>query len=162
MTPVLFINQTDLKAYTPVSSNLDMIWLNSVFERVQVQYIKPVLCEELYDELITQILSSTVSQANRLLLAQVAPAMAWYVVYKGLPYIQMRIEPKGVRVNTDAHSNAPSAGEMQTLMNANQENAIFYLNQLSEFLRDNASDYPLWKNCNCGETGAYNSGIYLG
>ena len=68
MATVLFISEETLKQETIISENVDPKLLVPTIKEAQNIYLLPILGTSLYNQLVTQVSSNTVSAANVTLL----------------------------------------------------------------------------------------------
>lgn len=129
--------------------------MKHTMKRVEDMRIKSLLCKAQYDEIKGQILSDSVTTENQALLDLIQPAVAHLTAARTMVELDVRVTPEGIfqqstsdtlnaRVKTPAEKERISA--LQRSAEADGEN---YLQQLRDFLYDNADTYPLWKTSSC-------------
>jgi len=123
----------------------------------QLQYIKPVLGKDLYNEITTQVDANTLTAANKTLLNDYIKApLHQYLKAKVLTELTYQPENKGVlQFSGESETNVGKEG-LQHVRRKCMENAETLIGLMREYLDDNSANYPLYSgNCN-GET---NEGI---
>lgn len=86
MTITLLISEQTVKDLLPISENIKISTaLRQKIYDAQIQYLKPLICNDLYNELILQKSTNTLTPNNLLLLDQVQPALAYYSLFLFLP-----------------------------------------------------------------------------
>jgi hypothetical protein len=139
----LIISENYLKEYSIINNNADMKVITPTIQLVQDIYIHPILGSDLYDEIITQINSNTVTSLNQTLLdSYVIPCMLWYVLCECTPVFKYRYMNKGVMVKNSENSTPADLNEIQFLMDKWKNNAEVYAERITKYLRKNASSYP--------------------
>jgi hypothetical protein len=82
----LIISENYLKEYTTINNNVDVKIVTPVIQEAQVFYILPILGTQLYNQIISQVGSNTVSAANVTLLDNyVVPCLMYYVKCELIP-----------------------------------------------------------------------------
>jgi hypothetical protein len=151
MNLVSFISETKLKAIVPISNNVTITSsLTQLIIDAQEQYIKPIICEDLYEELSNEIINNSITPDNQILLDMIAPALAWRTLFKFLPWSYAKVREQGVVNQTGNTANSVSLDDITYLRSEADHSAIVYENRLVNFLDKNKSTYPLYKcECNC-------------
>lgn len=151
MIQVSFISEQKLKDLVPISSNNTITApLKQSMWDAQEMYIKPILCQPLYDEIANQIVNNTVTPANQTLLDVIAPCLAYYTLYKYLPYSWAKIREMGVVNQTGTTAVTISLNDLTFMRSEAESSAKMYEIRLVNFLENNKSTYPLYKcDCDC-------------
>jgi len=148
-TPILTIDDFTNKA--DISNNIKTSKLEPYIEVIQDQFGPKMLCELLYQELQDQICTSTLSAVNTLLL----PFVKNYLIYKTyaryLVNANIIATPAGLRIQLDTTSVAATSEDLAPIVSQAETDANSYQDKLANFLIENETDYPLWKDsiCNC-------------
>ena len=121
--------------------------------RIELYYIKPVLCDDLFDELKTQVAADTVTAANAIILQFVRDAVAAYTVVDAAAKLNLQLTARGAktRVSTDSRYARTTATDrdyehLYTNENGDIARAMTTLNQ---YLYAHKADYPLWEASPC-------------
>lgn len=139
------ISATDIKILTGVRGNLDPDLLEPHIERMQLRDLKPLLHEDLYEELITQNNASTLTDLNTTLIdVYIKPFLAFSVFWERIPFIHFDLGNNGIQIN-NTNETEPATGnevkqyqtDVEDLKNAQQQ-------YLFRYLEDNSDDYPLY------------------
>lgn len=88
---------------------------------------------------------------NRLLLKEIIFPYAYWTMYQAVPHIWMQFRNKSVLKRSSENSELPSKNDIVWYRGTIQNTAESFSQLLVEFLRDNASDYPKYKE-ECGVT----------
>jgi hypothetical protein len=121
----------------------------------QGSWFKPLIGQDLYDEIQTQAAGNTLTAANLALIARAKPLLTWYAYYTYLPYGWVRSREAGTL--TSAAQNSTNADQKQQDY-LRQEIIATAERHALEFVRwanENAADYPLYEVCGCDEYGPY-------
>ena len=147
----LFISQQDFKERVDLSDNVLSKYIVPNIASVQDRYIKKILCKVFYDELITQIDAGTLTTANETLIDDhIKPAMVFRSYARYLATANIFSTPAGFRKFREDNSDAAEAADMTAFLNQANSDASFYEKELSNFLQNNLSDYPTFRDeCGC-------------
>ena len=161
-----FIDIDYLKKQTAITANVDAITLEPFIYVAQQKYIKDLIGSALYNELQTQIVSGTTTQANIDLLEQIAPALAWYTYLAAYPYIGIKTKNKGNMISNDSYATSIDLEGTKFMMDNIESTARFLGERVVKFLVNYSKNYPSYTNQ--GEnpdiypkSSAYRRGIYL-
>lgn len=150
MTITLLISEQTVKDLLPISENIKISTaLRQKIQDAQVQYIKPLICKDLYDELILQKSTNTLTPNNLLLLDQIQPALAYYSLFLFLPWSWARVREQGVVNQNGDTAQTISLTDLNFLRNDAKASADNFALILENFLYENKNIYPLY-NCKCG------------
>lgn len=149
------ITIADLRKYTPTSFNLDAHWINGQIEIAEYEYIRPCLGVELYEELILQVNTNTLTPDNIILMdSYLRFVLSWYVVSTSVLFVHTRIENKGIVVNISDTSQTASLAAVNSLSQTALNTAQTWRKSMVEFLDKNILLYPLFRNsaeCCCNK-----------
>lgn len=141
----LMMGETYLKQMTIINDNVDMKIITPTIEDVQRLYIEDVLGTQLFNQILSQIGSNTVSSANQTLLdSYILPFMKYYVLMEVSPVFKMRYMDKGLMVKSSDNSQPASQEEMLYIMDRWKDNAQKLAQKCTDYLRDNTATYPLF------------------
>lgn len=161
----LFIQNSPIKEDTVVSKFATYI------VEAQLMYLEELLGDALYLELQTQINANNLTPANKALIQKLAPALAHFAVYLGLPFHWAAIVNKGVTVRDSENSKAIDTSDLSYLERRVKDVGYFFLRRLTKYLCKCRANYPLWipgNNCKdggCGDKPGFKddfAGFYLG
>lgn len=142
---ILLINEDDLKRVTVISDNVDVALLLPFIETAQEKHTRRTVGETLYDKLLTQKNTNALTADNEKLLDDfIKPSLCQWSFYEALPFLRIRISPKGIVTKTSENSTPVSAEDVELLRHSIKSNAEMYDWQLIEFIKDedNIDKYP--------------------
>jgi len=140
----LLISENYLKEYTNINKNVDMTILTPILQEVQDFYIIPLLGTNLYNEVLSQVTTSTVTALNQTLLDLVVPCMLHYAKMEAMPDMKYRLMNKGVMIKNSENSSAADLSEIQFLMDRSKNKAEIYAQRVTNYLNRYVSSYPLY------------------
>ena len=140
----LLISENYLKEYTNINKNVDMTILTPILQEVQDFYIIPLLGTNLYNEILSQVTTTTVTALNQTLLDLVIPCMLHYAKMEAMPDMKYRLMNKGVMIKNSENSSAADLSEIQFLMDRSKNKAEIYAQRVTNYLNRYVSSYPLY------------------
>jgi len=112
-----------------------------------------------------------ITPENQALLTLIAPPLAFYAVYQGIPFHWAAIINKGITVRESENSKAVDIKDIAQLRRWLRDDAEELLRQLIDYLCECGGSYPLWKpgkycgGCGCdGDNGlnvTFDAGIFI-
>lgn len=142
-----FITIDDFYSRTNIAQNVDEINLAIAIRESQIKYIKPLLCEGLYEELCEQIDSDTLTALNAELLCYVKDIQVRYAFSDFLFLQPIRITKESVVRKVSNESEFVPFENIQQVGNWWKSQAENYIVPLRKFLKDNESLNPLYGGC---------------
>lgn len=148
---VLLISPQTLVNEYPVDENLEQTYYLSAIKKAQDFIIKPLLGEDLYNEIITQVSGSTVSAQNETLIDDyIQPIIAYYVLGEICFATAYKMKNQGLETGDAYRFN-----ELVKIADKYRKDSDEYQQILRKYLCDNGIVYNREKN-------TINYGLYLG
>ena len=168
MATVLLVTATYIKDYTFVDPNVDEKYIRIAIEEAQKIHIRNYIGSGLYDEIINQVSTSSVSALNTTLLDNyIIPALKWWTMVEAAPFLVYKVTNKDiVRKNSDNSSGIENT-QLDQFMNLVTDKAQYHTQRLIDYLFENSDLYPLYDNPGSGfdtiypSASPYDSGIWL-
>jgi hypothetical protein len=151
----LFISENDIRNNTAVAANVDASFLIPYIDVAQDSWFRPFLGDALFNQLVTQVDTSTVSTANQTLLDLIKDSLCWYSYYEALPWIHYKTTNKGVMAKSSANSDPVDLDILNYLRTNSKEIALQKRAAVERFLNNNRTTYPLYRpedDCSFDET----------
>lgn len=172
---VALINEQLFKEYGPIKEDTIITKFVPYTLLAQKMYIRKIIGYALYKELQTQIKAASVtpapdpnpiSPANQALLIEIAPALASFAVYQGIPFHWASILNKGITIRESENSKGVDVNDVSQLRRWLKDDAEQWAKYLQDYLIGCYKDYPLWtppEGCGCGDTrhDVFESGIFI-
>ena len=145
---ILIVSPAFVKENTLLHYNVDDGYLKPLIDSIQNTFIRPTIGSALFDEIIGQIKTGTVTASNETLIKEyLRDALKWEVCHKYTRIGTYKLRNKGAGKHSGADNfNALGEGELITAKNIFKDNADFYRRKLRLFLKENEDNYPLYKN----------------
>jgi hypothetical protein len=162
----LLISETDLQDFASYSQYIEQKFTRPLIYDIQFREVAPVLCKELYSELIDAIASSTpLTPAQEILLygdevtfEGVRAWLAWAVYATWLREGQSKSTQSGLQRLASQLSEPPSDSEKNDVRQMAESRALFYKQSVIAFLNENKADYPNWCDTTCTTQNDYTLG----
>jgi hypothetical protein len=147
----LFISQEDFQNRVDLSGNVLSKYIIPNIAIVQDRYIRKILCDDFYNELINQINSDTLTPDNKTLVDNyIKPAMVYRSYARYVATANVYSSVSGLRKYKEDDSDAAERDDLIPLIKQAESDATFYERELIEFLDNNEDSYLTWKNkCKC-------------
>jgi hypothetical protein len=149
---IIFITEEIFKEYSPVTYDTVVENFHPYILIAQKMYIERVLGKPLSDELKEQIKADDLTPENQALILQIAPALAFYAVYQGIPFHWAKIVNNGITVGTSENSSGLGIDDIAQLRRYLRDDAQVWLQDLISYLLGCRETYLLWqpeKGCGC-------------
>lgn len=126
------------------------LYLRDSIEFTEEQYIEPIIGQDLFNEIKSQILSNSVSPTNAIILKWIQKAVAYKTIYHAIPKLMNYVDEFGIQESflslaLTTESSQPSRNEFVSYqLNEAEKNGESYLHKIRNHLIKNASTYPLY------------------
>ena len=151
-TPIMA--QSELKDYVDLGGNIESRYVEPYILTAQNTYIQPLLCRDLYVELLEAIDSGyPLSTALEALLPYVKSALAYFAFHDFLLNHGIKVTASGVSVKTSEWAQPAQDSAVYQRANFAKAQGQTWAAALADFLETNKDDYPKYncKECGCGE-----------
>lgn len=146
MADKLLITQDEIKTIALNQQKFDKgLITDSAIMAASNKYIKPVLTDDLYKEVVAQNNNDTLTPENETLLNDyVKNSLAYFVVYMVLPQMQMKISNIGIQINSTEFGSSASSAQRTEISDSFYNIAESFADVTKDFLDDNTTTYPLY------------------
>lgn len=169
MANALFVSDSYIKENTIIDENVDVKLLQMAIYEAQQLHILPYIGTGLYDEISSQINSSTLTALNTTLLeSYIQPALKYWVLVEGVDTLTYQFKNKGVVKKGSEQSNQIDLEEVRRLIDKYKNKAEVFTEKIIKYLIQNTSSYPLYENPGTSvdtvfpKKSGFQTGIYLG
>ena len=169
MATVLLVTATYIKDYTFVDPNVDEKYIRIAIEEAQKIHIRNYIGSGLYDEIINQVSTNTLSALNTTLLDNyIIPALKWWVMVEAAPFLTYKVTNKNIVKKNSDNSTGVDFNELNSFMNLVTDKAQYHTKRLIDYLFEYSDQYPLYDNPGDGfdtiypQGYSYEESIYLG
>lgn len=170
MARVFLVSEATMKKNSVVNNNVDGMYLLPAIEYAQDNGLQTLIGTKLYNKVMDLVEDGSITGATDykyLLDEYITP----YLVNKVTADIQIplafKVRNQGVLQQTGDNTYVPSMKDIQFVIQHYQNQADFYGNRMSDYLRANRLKYPEYCSVDsCADMpsnkGGYNTGIFLG
>lgn len=143
----LIFTSNYLKKHSIIRGNVDDNLITPTIVNVQRMYIEDLLGTKLYNQILSQIGSSTVSSQNQTLLDDyVIPCMMEYVKSEMAPVLQYQYMNIGIEEKNSEHASGADLQKVLFLMDKWKNNAEKLAEKCTKYLCKNASTFTLYQD----------------
>lgn len=154
----LFKTPAELQKYVDIrSSRRTFLALNTHIEEAAEKHVLPVICKDLWTEMVDQYRNNALTAVNKKLLPILQKVVAKWGAHQAIPSLTVVMENSGFKVI----SSSDGMFHRRNLENEQHLQAIKSLEyrlesdgksakaELFKFIYDNVDDYPLFKASDC-------------
>ena len=148
----MIINDKYFKQYSPIPVNYNMAEIKNYIPVAEKIWVKPLIGNDLFDEIDEQVKNNTVSETNATLLTEggLWQYLSFATVYEALPMIWSHISEVGVTKGKSDNSDSLDLKDM-TYVSQHLRNQVEVLkDQLKKWICEHQESFPLADICSCG------------
>ena len=167
MTDLNFLSINNLIELTTIANSVDPDFLIPYVRIAEEMYVEDVLGNALTSRLKNEILAYALTGNSKTLVERyIIPCSAFYTWYEASMFLNFKTISKGIVKQSSDTSENVTKEEFDLYRTSIKEKAIFYRKRLLEFLNDNKTSFPEWKNSSTNEINTSKTenanGVYLG
>ena len=143
------INTIDeLRELIAINTNSNYEDIKPYIQQAELKFIKPVIGKDLYNELLASISEASSSSDTDYtgLLQKVRLPLAYYAYYLALPILNVQVSSGGIHIVTNENKKTAFPWQIEQLSNSWLNTAHDFIESLLEYLEENISDFPTWKD----------------
>lgn len=152
MRSIYIISTSVLKNNSAINNNVDdTLLLNAIMEAQDIE-LQQILGSRLYNRILDDIDNNELAGDYKMLVDEYCQkVVVYYATARAIPYVHYKIVNKGVNNQNSDNSTPTLFNEMNFLMKKVQNDAEFFAQRLSDFLRNNKDLFPEYAECQCNE-----------
>lgn len=168
---VYLISEETLKKEGLLDDNLWGGYITPSIKLAQDKGLQTLIGGPLYEKICDLVSDGTIKDEKNfnykfLLDEFVIPYLLWQTMAECAVPISWKFKNQGlVEANTDWNTR-PSMKDFQYIVQKYENDAVFYGNRLTDYLKANSHEYPEYKKHICGKmtpnNNQYKTGLYLG
>jgi hypothetical protein len=141
------IDSAYIKANTVVQELVADITLDSFIYMSQDFWIKPILSEELYSNVINEVSANSgsttglTSTTTQILVDNIKPVLSYYTIFEALPFLSVKITSNGIIKRSGSAFEPIQVDELKFLRKDILDKAKSYETILRDYLEANKSLY---------------------
>lgn len=149
----MLITNQYLKKFSPLPLNYNLDEVNNYVGVAELIWIRPIIGDDFYDELCTQVEEDSLTEANQtLFLEALYPYLAYAVCLEALPFIWADMNEKGITLNKSENSESVTLKDM-TYLEGHLRRQVearkdFFINYLDTHI-ESFPMYDEFKHCGC-------------
>lgn len=140
---ILFTTPRKIKENSAIQDNVDDTLIVPYIQKSQFTHIHQLLGTDLYEKIILDIESGTLSGNYRdLLIKYITPCLIEWTVYEVMPFIALQLNNKSITKGKSEFSDAGDLNDLKYLRSIVRNQALFHNKRLMEYLMDKSSLFP--------------------
>lgn len=147
------INAEYLKQYSLFPKNYDLTDIQNFLPISEQIHIMPILGTALYDELLEQVATNTLTDENSTLLLEIYKVEGIAVLYESLPFVWAHVSSVGITKGKSDNSDSLENKDLAYLNTHLKAQLDYSKKYLKEWLDEYAINFPLYKkddnDCSC-------------
>jgi len=155
------VTTNQLKTFTSIGENIDPDLLFPHLLIAQQLYLEPVMGSTLYDDIISRFDNNQLTGDTQTLYEEyIIPALAYSAWYSCSPFLNYKTQRVGLNTQATDVLTPLSTEELAIYMNRVDNFKTYYLNRLEQYLIDNETLFPLFRQNNVNQSSG--GSIFLG
>lgn len=138
---VQFVSTDYIYKYTLIEPNVDPDLITKNIWKAQDLNIQSCLGQNLFTKLVNDCPNFT-GQYQTLVIDYLQPALAEWVVYHTLPFINFRLTNKAVSQKSSDNSQPSTIDDLRWLRDQVRNNAEYYLERMRDYIKNNLTLFP--------------------
>jgi hypothetical protein len=148
---VLLCSTEFLKDNISINHEIDSNLLEPAILLAGDKYIMPILGSTLYNKILDDVRSATISgNYSALTATYIRPALMHWAVYEVLPFINLRVTNINVGKKSNESTEPATLEELNFIARREFDTAAFYSERLTRYLVANSSLFPEYLNYQAG------------
>lgn len=137
-----FVTLAWLKAYTPVSANIDETLIFPFVPTSSDMWIQPILGTYFYQDLLAKYNAQTLTTDEVNLVEVIKPAIAWRTASEAPIGLTFQLKNKGLQTQNSDNSESVDLSDAEAVELKYVKKAEFYENQVKKYLHKNKDLFP--------------------
>jgi hypothetical protein len=137
-----FVTLAWLKAYTPVSANIDETLIFPFVPTSSDLWIQPILGTYFYEYLLNAYNTQTLNDDEKALVEKIKYAIAWRTASEAPIGLTFQLKNKGLQTQNSDNSESVDLADAEAVELKYVKKAEFYENQVKKYLYKNKDLFP--------------------
>ena len=140
-----------LKANAPISININLKQIKPYISIAEKIWLEPVIGTPLYEELLEEVNTNTLTEENSTLYLMLAPYISFAVIYESAPFLMYHFSDVGVTRGKSDNSDSITINEANFISTRLRSTLETLKSNFKKWLDDHSDNYPLYKPniCDC-------------
>ena len=144
------INDKYLKEFSPIPLNYNMKELHNYTKLAEDVWIRPLIGDDWYAELIEQVKTNTLTEANSTALIEaIWPYLAYAVCLEALPIIWAHFSETGISLGKSDNSDSIDLKDMTYIQQHLRSQTELRKDICKKWICDHSASFPLVDCCAC-------------
>ena len=151
ITPWVLMRDDYFVEYSPLPKNYNLSEIRPYYKISDDLWIKPILGLPLFEELLEQVNTNTLTPENSTLYLMLLPYLAFAVTQEALPFIAYHFSETGITKGFSDNSTSVSINDVN-FINTRLRSSLETLKVgFKKWLNEHSDNYPLYKPdiCDC-------------
>lgn len=158
------INDAYLKEYGLFPKNYDLTEIHNFIPIAEQIHVIPIIGVPLYEELMNQIVTNTLTEENSTLLLEIYKVLGIAVFYEALPFVYAHVSEVGITKGNSDNSDSINGKDLSYIIQHTKSQLDFARKYLHDWLNAYSDNFPLYTDDDCDECGKtkiiYSKDIY--
>ena len=140
-----------LKANAPISININLKQIKPYISIAEKIWLEPVIGTPLFEELLEQVNTNTLTEENSTLYLMLAPYISFAVIYESAPFLMYHFSDVGVTRGKSDNSDSITINEANFISTRLRSTLETLKSNFKKWMDGHSDNYPLYKpdNCSC-------------
>ena len=145
------INRTLLAKYSPLPQNYNFAEIENYIPVAQEIWIRPLIGDDLMDELEEQVKNNNLTEANQALMTEgfLLQYLGYAVCLEGLPFIWVDFCEKGITISDSEHSKSITLKDLTLIQDHLRREVEFLKDTVKKYVMERPDYFPQVNQCPC-------------
>ena len=151
LTQWTVLTEDYLKANAPISININLKQIKPYISIAEKIWLIPVIGLPLYEELLVQVNTNSLTEENSTLYLMLAPYISFAVIYESAPFLMYHFSDVGVTRGKSDNSDSITINEANFISTRLRSTLETLKSNFKKWMDDHSDSFPLYKpdNCSC-------------
>ena len=149
ITPWVLMRDNYFVEYSPLPKNYNLSEIRPYYKLSDDLWIKPILGLPLFEELLEQVNTNTLTPENSTLYLMLLPFLSFAITQEALPFIAYHFSETGITKGFSDNSTSVSINDVNFINTRLRSSLETLKSNFKKWLDDHSDSYPLYKPDNC-------------
>lgn len=140
----MLISEAYFKENSPIPDNYNWKEITPFVTLAQRIWLRPVIGDKLYEELLKEVKNNNVTAENSTLLLKTYPFLSMCIVYESMTFLAYNFNEKGITQNKSETSEPIGTQEFTQIKNDVRAKIEILKDELVQFINEHKECYPLY------------------
>ena len=138
-----------LKANAPISININLKQIKPYISIAEKIWLEPLIGTPLYDELLEQVNTNSLTEENSTLYLMLAPYVSFAVIYESAPFLMYHFSDVGVTRGKSDNSDSITINEANFISTRLRSTLETLKSNFKKWMDEHSDSYPLYRPSDC-------------